>query len=200
MQRIKELRKKHGMTQKQLALKLGVANSTLSTWEQGKFEPDRKSLVTIANIFDVSIDYLLDMESSPYKAHKFSVAAERSAYALILEDNPDIRRDGQVGEIVYKHNFQIFILNLLDLLMRNKETKDQWISLLSSITDKVTPLKISAKQMDALFMIMEYASLAMTTDNPDMREWAVNIFRDSLEKYGKRPPEADVGKEDKNEV
>jgi transcriptional regulator with XRE-family HTH domain len=52
-------RKKSKLTQKQLAEKLGVSDSTLSYWERGDFEPDSESLLKLANIFDVTVDYLL---------------------------------------------------------------------------------------------------------------------------------------------
>ena len=65
MNRIKELRKKLGMNQKQLAAKLNIADSTLSYWENGKFEPDQKNIFAMSEMFDVSIDYLLGKSDTP---------------------------------------------------------------------------------------------------------------------------------------
>ncbi len=59
MIRIKELRKQKKITQKELANYLQIADSTLSYWEQGKYEPDNDSLKILADYFKVSIDYLL---------------------------------------------------------------------------------------------------------------------------------------------
>lgn len=59
MNRIKELRKKFGIKQIDLCKQLGIAQGTLSGWENNKFEPDLTSLSKMAKIFDVSIDYLL---------------------------------------------------------------------------------------------------------------------------------------------
>ena len=59
MNRIRELRKQKKMTQKELAIHLEIANSTLSYWEQGKYEPDIKSLKMLSGFFNVPIDYLL---------------------------------------------------------------------------------------------------------------------------------------------
>ncbi|MCL2366532.1 MAG: helix-turn-helix domain-containing protein [Oscillospiraceae bacterium] len=60
MNRIKELRKKHGMTQKELATQLQIADSTLSYWEMGKYEPDNETLIELSRFFNVPIDYILD--------------------------------------------------------------------------------------------------------------------------------------------
>lgn len=59
MNRIRKLRKESGMSQTELAKQLGVVQSTLSYWEQGKYDIDNSSLITLANYFDVSVDYLL---------------------------------------------------------------------------------------------------------------------------------------------
>lgn len=62
MNRIREMRKANQMSQGDLAKKLGVAQNTLSTWEIGRHEPDNDALIKIADLFGVSIDYLLGRE------------------------------------------------------------------------------------------------------------------------------------------
>jgi transcriptional regulator with XRE-family HTH domain len=47
------------MTQKELAKHLQVADSTLSYWEMGKYEPDNESLMKLSRFFRVPIDYIL---------------------------------------------------------------------------------------------------------------------------------------------
>ncbi|MCL2820959.1 MAG: helix-turn-helix domain-containing protein [Oscillospiraceae bacterium] len=59
MNRIRELRKKKDLTQKGLAKHLKVADSTLSYWEMGKYEPDNKALKMLSEFFQVPIDYIL---------------------------------------------------------------------------------------------------------------------------------------------
>ena len=65
MIRIRQLRKEKGITQKELADILKVSDSALSFWEQGKYEPDNKSLATLASYFGVTIDYLLGRTHNP---------------------------------------------------------------------------------------------------------------------------------------
>ncbi len=59
MNRIKELRTKNNIKQTELCKRLGVSQAALSGWETGKYEPDVESLKIMADIFDVSVDYLL---------------------------------------------------------------------------------------------------------------------------------------------
>ena len=58
-ERLQEVRKDHGDTQKDLAAKLDVVFHTVSSWEQGKSEPFHDLLVKICNLYQVSADYLL---------------------------------------------------------------------------------------------------------------------------------------------
>lgn len=58
-ERIKKLRKKKGMTQLQLADKLGVTDKAVSKWEVGEGNPDLSLIPSIANFFDISVDELL---------------------------------------------------------------------------------------------------------------------------------------------
>ena len=53
------LRKKKNMEQMLLAKVLGVSQQTNSRWENNVVEPDIKSLIKIADYFDVTTDYLL---------------------------------------------------------------------------------------------------------------------------------------------
>lgn len=59
MNRLKELRQRTGIRQKELAEHLNTTQATLSNWESGKHDPDSKSLLTLADYFGVSTDYLL---------------------------------------------------------------------------------------------------------------------------------------------
>jgi len=65
MKRIKELRKQNKITQKELAKLFHIANSTLSYWEKGKFDPNKKQIIELADYFNVSTDYLLGRTDDP---------------------------------------------------------------------------------------------------------------------------------------
>ena len=62
--RIKLLRKNKGLSQKALADKLGITRSSVNAWEQGISVPSTQYIVELANLFEVSTDYLLNFKSS----------------------------------------------------------------------------------------------------------------------------------------
>lgn len=60
--RLKELRKRENITQLQFAEIFDISSGTIAMWETGKRQPDHKTLLKIANYFNVSVDYLLGKE------------------------------------------------------------------------------------------------------------------------------------------
>lgn len=60
--RIREIRKKCGLTMKELGDRVGVSESAISQYETGKRQPDYETLLKIADYFGVSVDYLLGKE------------------------------------------------------------------------------------------------------------------------------------------
>ena len=60
--KIKELRTKEGLTQKELADKLYVSYQAVSRWENNEVEPSIQTVKQIAQIFNVSLDYILENE------------------------------------------------------------------------------------------------------------------------------------------
>lgn len=59
MNRIKLLRLTHNLTQEELCKVINISQASLSGYENGKYEPDNKTLIQLAAYFNVSIDYLL---------------------------------------------------------------------------------------------------------------------------------------------
>ena len=58
-QRIGALRRKLGLSQAELARRLGISPSAMGMYEQGRREPSVDTLAAIAGIFGVSIDFLV---------------------------------------------------------------------------------------------------------------------------------------------
>ena len=58
-ERIKQLRKKKGISQSELAALIGVKNNTVSTWERGTRKPDFEALNLLSDYFEVSFEYIL---------------------------------------------------------------------------------------------------------------------------------------------
>ena len=62
--RIKTLREQRGFTQAALSKELGITRSSVNAWEMGISVPSTQYIVELANIFHVSTDYLLGVDSS----------------------------------------------------------------------------------------------------------------------------------------
>ena len=63
--RLKELRKEKNISQLKLALDLSMNQNTISRYETGEREADYKTLIKIADYFNVSIDYLIERTDNP---------------------------------------------------------------------------------------------------------------------------------------
>lgn len=62
LDRIKELRERHGISQKELAEMLRISPPSVSNWEHGKTKPTKANLQILAQLFGVSVDYLMGMD------------------------------------------------------------------------------------------------------------------------------------------
>ena len=62
MENLKKLRTSCNLTQKEMADKLGMNQQTYANYETGRREPDFDTLKEIASYFNVSIDFLLDID------------------------------------------------------------------------------------------------------------------------------------------
>ncbi len=103
---IKKLRKEKDITQEQLAEYLGISSRAVSQWECGKTMPDISQLPVIANIFNVTTDYLLGVnvdEKSKIineiikKARKLTIANKHTEATSVLRD----------GLNTYPNNYEI---------------------------------------------------------------------------------------------
>ncbi len=58
-EKLMELRRRSGMSQEQLADRLGVTRQSVSKWESGTAMPELVKLISLSELFDVSVDYLV---------------------------------------------------------------------------------------------------------------------------------------------
>ena len=85
----KTLRQASGYTQQEFADKIGISRSTIGMYETGAREPDFETLETIADFFNVDIDYLLG------RTNKTTILPESSYYF-----NDDAR---EMAEFMFKN-------------------------------------------------------------------------------------------------
>ena len=67
--RLTELRKKKGLTQKNLADFLGIAPVSWQRFEYGTSKPKLENIIALSDYFDVSIDYLVGRTENPVVNH-----------------------------------------------------------------------------------------------------------------------------------
>ncbi len=58
-QNLVRLRKENNISQQKLAKLIGVTQQCVSEWEKDNIEPTLSNLVKLANVFDISIDFLV---------------------------------------------------------------------------------------------------------------------------------------------
>lgn len=84
--RIRDLRSARGLSQVELAEKLGVTKQSVSNWENDNIQPPIEMLVKIADFFSVSTDYLLGRDDKKYIDVSQLSSQEREHIQLIIND------------------------------------------------------------------------------------------------------------------
>jgi transcriptional regulator with XRE-family HTH domain len=86
MNRFRECREASGLTQKYVALTLGVKGPSVSNWESGKTTPTTENVAALAKLYNVSVDYLLGRdEGQPQTAPKYSTDQRKEIVLKKLE-------------------------------------------------------------------------------------------------------------------
>ena len=114
---IKKFREQQKISQEELALKIFVSRQTISNWETNKSCPDIKSLITLSNIFNVSLDNFIkedikEMREIVEKAtiKKFNVISVVFLIELIvvaISAYPLFNIKGNIGIIIWLCLFAI---------------------------------------------------------------------------------------------
>lgn len=88
MLKLRELRKRTGITMKDLGEAVGLAESTISHYETGKRQPDYETLLKFSEFFGVSVDYLLtgnEKEKTPAPEDEHEIGFDNFTYAFYKE-------------------------------------------------------------------------------------------------------------------
>lgn len=84
--RIRELRQARGMSQVELARKLGVTKQSVSNWENDNIQPSVEMLVRLAQCLCVTTDSLLDMDDRTFLEVTGLSETEIAHIQQIIED------------------------------------------------------------------------------------------------------------------
>ncbi|SCZ76261.1 helix-turn-helix transcriptional regulator [Pseudobutyrivibrio xylanivorans] len=101
-EKIKEIRKVSGMTQEELADKLGVSRQTISKWEKGLSTPDLEMAISFCELFQISLDEFIREEQMEQK--------------LSLEDIMKINKRNQRQTILLISSIVFILVGLLAML------------------------------------------------------------------------------------
>lgn len=82
--KISELRKKNGLSQEELAEKVGVARQTISKWELGETSPDISQSKKLSKIFNISLDELTNNDIKNILVEKTSNTEKLAGLILKL--------------------------------------------------------------------------------------------------------------------
>lgn len=106
--RIRDLRNEFQLTQEELGKKIGQTKSNISKYETGALEPGIDTIKRLAQIFNVSIDYILGDSDvkNPYEYEKYPEATKAINYAIEIakEQGYDISNNSkeELAEILVK--------------------------------------------------------------------------------------------------
>ena len=101
LERIKGLREKRGISQKQLAELLHISPPSVSNWEHGKTRPTKANLRTLAGLFGVSIDYLMGAD----RPMTFGLASPSNKELMVVLEKYQGLPDREFDMVVSLMNF-----------------------------------------------------------------------------------------------
>ncbi|WP_418887687.1 helix-turn-helix domain-containing protein [Lactococcus cremoris] len=135
--KIKDYRKSFGLSQEELAKKIGVGKTTISNYEVGIRSPKKPQLIKLSEVFDVAIDDFfpqtdstrINVSSILSEINKISSQLEEPRQKIVLETaNVQLKeQEEQKSKIVSIKNEQEKF-DLADLVDDNKVDWDKWVS------------------------------------------------------------------------
>ena len=93
-EKLLSLRRKAGLSQEELAEKLGVSRQAVSRWEMGETMPDAQNILMLSDIFGVTTDYLLrdEMETGKTEKEETQAPAVHNTYVDNRSNTPIFNR------------------------------------------------------------------------------------------------------------
>lgn len=111
--RLRMLRENKGYNQEKIANLCGLSTSTIGMYEQGRRQPDNDTLVKLADIFDVSIDYLLGKTEVQKYENPYDDELEKVLFSKAKELNTEEKKA---------------ILNVINAIKKDVDSKGWYIA------------------------------------------------------------------------
>lgn len=115
-ERLKELRKRRGLSQVVLAERLGLSKSTIGAYETGDITPSLDALNLLADFFNVDINYLLGKEDGSV----YYLDPEAAEIANEIYNRKDLRMLFDTTRNISKEDLQ-FIVRMVEGLQKKDD-------------------------------------------------------------------------------
>jgi len=86
--RLVEMRKEKGLSQEALAEKLGISRQAVSKWERAESSPDTANLITLAKLYNVSLDELLNTDQEKFESSE-PIKKDEKSFDWTTDDDPE---------------------------------------------------------------------------------------------------------------
>lgn len=172
-EKLKDARKQTCLSQEQLAEKLGVSRSAVAKWETDNGIPDVGNLKVIAQLLNVSVDYLLDdgkgvdvsVLREPYDLSAYGKGSKFTKKDRVVRDKfPD-------GEI--------YLLIAEQKLTRGEKVVDNLLGILTDAPFGIPSLINSIKNTDKQFYLVEQGGkqlfVTVTDESIESRQLAKRL-------------------------
>ena len=119
---ISQLRKEKGWTQAELASKLLVSDKAVSKWESNKGEPSIEFLPILAQLFDVSLDYLMtgkEKEDKIITISKLELCAKKDDVDMYKELKLSSDYKDENGKTIFDYVFKYESCNIFKVIMNS---------------------------------------------------------------------------------
>lgn len=168
-EKLKDARRSAGYSQEELAEKLAVSRSAIAKWETNKGMPDINNLKIIAQILNVSIDYLLDdgCKLDLSVVRKSINLADYSDKTINILNKKKIK--DKVVRSVYPKS-EIFTLMADEKLTKSEKLVDAAVWLLTPLMDVVKLSKQMNNQDNEYYLV-----------NEDDRQYLVVVTEEYIE-------------------
>ena len=138
-ERIQELRKKNNMTQEQLADLLRVSPQAISKWERGVANPDLYLIPDIAEVFNVSADYLLGIVMPDTESRLERIEKQLEALAVAERRMPSEAKSRESRKST-----------CFDFKKMSEEDKAKWRAECAVIIDRSESIRFQAKAVERI--------------------------------------------------
>lgn len=121
---ISQLRKEKGWTQAELASKLLVSDKAVSKWESNKGEPSIEFLPILAQLFDVSLDYLMtgkEKEDKIITISKLELCAKKDDVDMYKKLKLALNYKDENGKTIFDYVFQYESCEIFKTLMNREQ-------------------------------------------------------------------------------